>query len=221
MRRALDLLLPPACAGCGSSGAVLCAGCLGAFRAPSRPDDRFVAADAGIILGDALLLAVAAFAYEGPLRRALAALKYMGSSRLAPALASAALPALRTLLAVVAPDGSAPPTLVPVPVHEERRRARGYNQAELLSAALAASLGLPHAPTLLARTRPTTKQHRLNRAERLANLRGVFAVRAPPPPVVVLVDDIVTTTATLESCASVLRTAGCGEIYGFAVAREV
>jgi ComF family protein len=219
MRRALDLLLPPACAGCGSSGAVLCRVCLGGFRVPSRPDDRFFAPDAGVVLGDALVLAVAAFAYEGPMRRALAALKYMGSSRLAPVLASAAEPALRSLLA--AADSSVLPTLAPVPVHEERRRARGYNQAQLLSSALARALVLPHAPALLARTRPTTKQHRLNRSERLANLRGVFAVRARPPPIVILVDDIITTTATLEACASVLRAAGCDEVYGFAVAREV
>jgi ComF family protein len=189
------------------------------LRAPSRPDDRFFAPDAGVVLGDALWLAVAAFAYDGPMRRALAALKYMGSSRLAPVLASAALPALRSLLA--AAGAPLPLTLVPVPVHAERRRARGYNQAELLSASLAASLRLSHAPTLLERTRPTTKQHRLNRAERLANMRGVFAVRARPPSVVILVDDIITTTATLEACASVLRASDCDEVYGFAVARDV
>jgi ComF family protein len=218
MRRALDLLLPPACAGCGRSGALLCSACLGALRAPSRPDDRFFAPDAGVVLGDALWLAVAAFAYEGPMRRALAALKYLGSSRMAPVLAEAASPALRTLAAAIgAPDA----TLVPVPVHVERQRARGYNQAELLARPLASSAGLQHAPGLLARTRATTKQHRLNRAERLANLRGVFSVESPPPRVVILVDDIITTTATLEACASVLRVAGCEEVYGFAVAREV
>jgi ComF family protein len=221
MRRALDLLLPPACAGCGRTGALLCASCLGAFRAPSRPDDRFVAPDAGVVIGEALVFALAAFAHEGPMRRALAALKYLGSSRLAPVLATAALPALRTLLCSVAADAAAPPCLVPVPVHRERRRARGYNQAELLSHCLARATRLPHEPALLVRTRATTKQHRLNRAERLANLGGVFAVRARPPLVIILVDDIITTTATLESCASVLRAAGCEAVYGFAVAREV
>jgi ComF family protein len=208
----LDLLMPPACAGCGRSGSLLCDRCVGAFAPPFRTEDRFVAPDAGVVLGDALVLALAAFAYAGPMRRALAALKYSGASRLAPMLARAATPSLRTLLAI-----SGPAMLVPVPVHAERRRERGYNQAELIARALG-----PAVP-LLERVRPTTKQHRLDRAARLANLRGAFRVAADVsvPSVAVLVDDIITTTATLEACASVLRAAGVQAVYGFAVAREV
>jgi ComF family protein len=146
------------------------------------------------------------------MRRALAALKYSGASRLAPMLARSATPSLRTLLTV-----SGPAALVPVPVHAERRRERGYNQAELIARAL----GPSHA--ILERVRPTTKQHRLDRSARLANMRGAFRVasNASVPSVAVLVDDIITTTATLEACASVLREAGVEAVYGFAVAREV
>jgi predicted amidophosphoribosyltransferase len=75
--------------------------------------------------------------------------------------------------------------------------------------------------SVLERTRPTTKQHRLNRVARLNNLRGAFAVVARPPSTVILIDDIITTTATLEACASVLQDAGCVAVYGLAVAREV
>lgn len=212
----LDLLLPPACAGCGRLGALLCSSCTDAFRPPFRPDDRFVVPDAGVVIGDALLLAVAAFAYAGPMRRALAALKYSGASRLAPELAGASASVLRSLVNLTGPA-----TLVPVPVHRDRLRERGYDQAELLVRALAPLVGLGWAP-LLQRTKPTTKQHRLDRAARLANLRGAFAVAGGEClPAVVLVDDIITTTATLEACASVLRDAGVPEVYGFAVAREV
>ena len=208
----LDLLMPPACAGCGRSGSLLCDRCVGAFSPPFRVEDRFVAPDAGVALGDALVLALAAFAYAGQMRRALAALKYSSASRLAPILARAATPSLRTLLAI-----SGPAELVPVPVHAERRRERGYNQAELIARAL----GPSH--LILERVRPTTKQHRLDRAARLANLRGAFRVASgvSVPSVVVLVDDIITTTATLEACASVLRETGVEAVYGFAVAREV
>jgi ComF family protein len=211
----LDLLMPPACAGCGRSGSLLCGSCLGALSTPSHADDRFLAPDAGVVVGDALALAVAAYAYDGPMRRALAALKYMGTSRLAPILARSALPALCGLLEVT---GHA--TLVPIPVHRERRRERGYNQAELLARELARSTGLAWRD-LLKRSRSTTKQHRLNRAARLHNLRGAFHASAHPPSTVVLVDDIITTTATLEACASVLRDAGSEAVYGFAIAREV
>lgn len=209
--------MPPACAGCGRAGGLLCNACLGRLEPPWRAEDRFVAPDGGVVIGDALSLALAAFAYQGPMRRALAALKYTGASRLAPILARAALPALGTLIAI-----SGPAALVPVPVHRERQRVRGYNQAELIGRGLVKRSGLRMVP-LLERPRPTTKQHRLDRAARLANLRGAFEVRpgAPVPAVVILVDDIITTTATLESCASVLREAGVSTVYGFAVAREV
>jgi competence protein ComFC len=177
--------------------------------------DRFVAADAGVVLGDALCLAVSAFAYEGPLRRVLAALKYSGASRLAVPLADASLRRLEDLLAIA---GHA--TLVTVPVHVERRRSRGYDQAELIAARLAARTRLPMR-NVLERVRPTTKQHHLNRAARLANLRDAFAVRTRSTPTVILVDDIITTTATLEACATILRASGTETVYGFSVAREV
>ena len=177
-----------------------------------------MAADPAIAIGQDLSLAVAAFAFEGPIRRALARLKYEGASRLAGPLSQAAMPTLRVLLQMT---GAVP--LVPVPVHRERLRERGYNQAELIARAMGSAIGLPVIDRL-ERVRPTTKQHRLDRAARLANLRAAFAVRAAPtsmPAAVIVIDDIVTTTATLEACASVLRSAGVREVYGFAVAREI
>lgn len=212
----LDVLLPPACAGCGSAGALLCAACVRAARPASVPASRFVSADPAIAIGQDLSLALAAFAFEGPIRRALARLKYEGASRLAGPLSQAAVPTLRILL-----EMTGPVPLVPVPVHRERRRERGYNQAELIARAMGSAVGLP-VIDCLERMRPTTKQHRLDRAARLANLRAAFSVQAVAmPAAVIVVDDIVTTTATLEACASVLRSAGVREVYGFAVAREV
>jgi ComF family protein len=183
-----------------------------------------VAADAGVVLVEELLVAVAAFRYEGPLRRALGRLKYAGAARLAGPLARATAPALAPLLELVAAirDTTEPTPLVPVPVHPDRLRERGYNQAALLAAELARTTAGPTAD-LLVRTRPTTKQHRLDRAGRLHNLRGAFAVRegVRSPPAVILVDDILTTSATMEACASALRGAGCETVLGFALAREV
>ena len=108
-----------------------------------------MAADAGVVLGDALTLALAAFAHAGPMRRALQALKYAGAARLAPVLARAAEPELRTLLRVTETA-----VLVPVPVHRDRQRERGYNQAELLARALGRATGL-EVRELLERVRPT------------------------------------------------------------------
>ena len=130
------------------------------------------------MIGEGFEVAAAAFAYQGPLRRALQRLKYVGARQVAPPLAEAAVPALRRLVAI---SGRQP--LVPIPLHPERERVRGYNQASLLAAALAREAHLPWTD-LLVRTRATTKQHHLDRAGRLRNLRGAFAIAATarPPP---------------------------------------
>ena len=213
----LELLLPPACAGCGRFGHLVCGECMAGFRAASAPADRFMAADPGMMVGDALELAVAAFAHERTLRRALQRLKYGGSGRIAAPLARAAAPALEALTRVCGPQ-----PLVPVPVHAARQRQRGYNQAALLATALGRGSGLA-VHDILERRRATARQHGLGKAARLHNLRGAFALRdgARSPRSVILVDDILTTSATLESCAQVLRDAGAVSVYGFAIAREV
>jgi ComF family protein len=213
----LDLLVPPACSGCGAYGEALCRRCRSGFRPASAAGDRFVAPDPAVVVGDELGVALAAFAYEGALRRALARLKYGGAARLANPLADAAAPLLGPFVSLHA--GAA---LVPVPVHRDRLRQRGYNQAALLARRLGVELGRPVAD-VLARDRLTGLQHRLNRAERLRNLRGAFAIRAGAraPPRAILVDDILTTSATLEACAAVLRGAGCEQVVGVAIAREL
>lgn len=213
----LEVLLPPACAGCGRFGERLCRECIAGFRPAGAPQDRFASADPSTVVGGALELAVAAFTHGGNLRRALQRLKYGGSGHIAEPLARAAAPALEALTRVCGPL-----PLVPVPVHEARRRQRGYNQAALLASALGRETGLP-VVDILERRRPTARQHGLGKSARLHNLRGAFALRdgARSPPGVILVDDILTTSATLESCAQILRDAGASSVYGFAIAREV
>jgi ComF family protein len=216
VRPLLDVLLPPACAACGRAGGILCRACLDGFVAPDP--GAFVVADAGVVIGDALEVAVGAFAYRGSVRRALGRLKYTGAGRVAGPLAGAAAPALAAVLRVAGPSAS----LVPVPIHPRREHARGYNQATLLATELGRLCTVPVAG-ILQRRGETERQHRLDRAGRLRNLRDAIAVRpgAAVPAVCVVIDDILTTAATLEACASVLRTAGAEAVYGFTIAREV
>lgn len=214
----LELLLPPACAGCGRYGELFCAPCRGTLRPARTPDDRFSAADSGIVVGEMLELAITAFVHEGAMRRALQRLKYGGAARLAACLADLSQPAFADLLDL----GDHRPVVVPVPVHPDRLRQRGYNQAALLARELATWNGVSMTESLV-RLRPTTRQHGLGRAARLHNLRGAFGPRGPrlAGRTVVMVDDILTTSATLEACAEVLRASGASRVLGFAVAREV
>ena len=112
-----------------------------------------------------------------------------------------------------------PARLVPVPLHRNRLRRRGYNQAVELARPLGRALGLPVAPRLCRRQRPTPAQAELTGSDRRRNVRGAFAVAAPVPRHVAIVDDVVTTGSTVGELARVLRRAGAERVEVWAVAR--
>jgi competence protein ComFC len=157
--------------------------------------------------------------YEGPLVNAILLLKFEQIEPLgtwfAERLAEIALSEGKAMAADV---------VVPVPLHRDRERERGYNQAALLSKPLAKRLLLPHKTLLLVRTRPRPEKRILSLDERWESVRGAFATR-PGSQVdnlrVLLVADVSTTGATLDACARALREAGAKSVVGLTVARAV
>src|SRR5260370_21748249 len=121
-------------------------------------------------------------------------------------------------------DALAADVLVPVPLHRERERERGYNQAALLSKPLAKRLRLPHKAVLLMRTRARPDKQVLTLEERWESVRGAFATR-PGSQVdnlrVLLGDAVLTTGATREAGARALREAGAKSVIGLTVARAI
>ena len=155
--------------------------------------------------------------FTGPTRRALHELKYAGNRRLARPLGG--LLAERWRRAGIGGE-----VLVPVPVHAERLRQRGYDQAVLLAEAAGAVLGLPMVAAL-GRVERTAAMHGLGRDARSANVGSAFALdpgsrSSVAGRWVVLVDDVTTTGASLAACAAVLRAAGASAVSGLTVARE-
>jgi len=111
--------------------------------------------------------------------------------------------------------------LIPVPLHPTRKREREFNQAEVL-AGIVAKTGRLRVVPMLKRVRYTTTQTRLDRHERMENLRNAFALAKTadvPGKHLVLVDDVLTTGSTLDECARVLRAAGAASVRAITVAR--
>lgn len=154
----------------------------------------------------------AAFVYRPPLDRLLPRAKFHGD------LASARV--LARLMARELADAERPQALVPVPLHRDRLRRRGYDQALELARPLARALALPLRDDLLHRVRATAPQSRLASPQRRRNLRGAFAVRAAElPSHIALVDDVMTTGATVEAAATALRRAGVARVDVWVCAR--
>ncbi len=112
--------------------------------------------------------------------------------------------------------------IVPVPLHPERARRRGYNQAEVLAQILGKELGLPVFSDALLRKKKTRALKTLDPAERLRDLSEAFSGGEIPEKGLrlLLVDDILTTGATLEACTRVLLRMGAGEVMVFAIAAK-
>lgn len=199
LRDVVDLWLPPHCAVCGAPSAVVCGACL----EPLAPADPVVDPDG---IDDVLAL----LRYDDSSRPIVAAFKFEGRSDVARVFG----PPLSRLL----DDrrfGPGLPTVTWAPTTDRRRRARGYDQAEVLARAVAGSARLP-VRRLLRRSMGPSQTGRT----RLERLDGVaFAVLAPPPIAVVVCDDVLTTGATMGAAAMALRGAGVARVTGLVLAR--
>jgi ComF family protein len=212
----LDLLIPPTCAGCGLEGEPLCEACL-------QPLHRRLDEPAGTPIGlpttlpDGLVQLEWCATFSGSVRAAIHSLKYKGQRRLAEPLGDALASRWRRA-------GLGADTVTWVPVHAERERERGFDQAELLAVVVGQRLGLP-VVRCLERAASTRAMHALDRGERTRNVSGAFALASDaaqglPGRWPLIVDDVVTTGATLSGCAGMLASAGTIAVSGLAIARD-
>jgi ComF family protein len=232
-QRVLDHVFPWTCAGCGNpADFAFCDRCMAAVRwiadpicprcglplasPPSHPCGRCAVRPPAF----SRLRAIAVYRSDDdrdPLGIALRGLKYAGRRALAPPLSR--------LLADRFPfDPCAYDLVAPVPLHVERIRRRGFNQALLLAREPVRRFALPLDPALLVRLRKTAPQVALDEAERRRNVRRAFALRrgrTVDGSRVLLVDDVCTSTATAEACARSLTEAGAASVDVLVVARAL
>lgn len=108
-----------------------------------------------------------------------------------------------------------PDVIVPVPLHREKLKKRGYNQAELVANELGKRLGIPVDGDYLVRRHNTAPMKELTSNERLKNLKNAFIITNNDVKYnkILIVDDIYTTGATVDACADVLKEYGAKEVY--------
>jgi predicted amidophosphoribosyltransferase len=217
-------LAPPACLACRSpltgASAALCVPCRRAlpWLAQPRCDRCALPAPCGArrcpARDAAFERAWAPLSHDGPARALVAALKFRGALPVADLMAA-------QIVASAPHDLLAGATLVPVPLHPARRRARGFDQAALIAAALAQRSDRPLV-ACLRRGGPPTRQLGAGRAARRAAAeRQLLRTRGPVPGDVLLVDDVHTTGATLDACARTLWAAGASRVAAITYARTL
>ncbi len=97
--------------------------------------------------------------------------------------------------------------VIPVPIHNARRRERGYNQSDLIAQSVAAELESTYVPDLLTRKINTSTQTKLNATERRQNISQALHFSGKYDIVgkrILIVDDVLTTGSTLNECAVIL-----------------
>ena len=166
---------------------------------------------------DAFTLARACGPYEGALRTSVLLLKHR------PHISA------RLLELLVKTQGRDPlnraTLVVPVPLHPEREKTRGFNQAALIGRELSLAAALPLDDGSLVR-RNHTERHRagMDAKGRRETVADAFYVRYPAlisGERVLLIDDVFTTGATVSSCARVLFEAGAADVYVLTIARPI
>ena len=235
---ALALVYPQSCAVCGGSvearaNGIACAKCWQESRVFTSYQTlcwKCGAPSAGTIAidkreqvrcrrceHDAFTMARACGVYEGALRASVLALKHHPT--ISRRLAKLLLENQRR-----APLNRAT-RIIAVPLHPQREKARGFNQALVIGRALSKSAGLPLDEVSLVRTSHSDRRRAgMDAKGRRDTVASAFAVRYPDliwGESILLVDDVFTTGATVSSCANALISAGAAEVLVLTIARPL
>jgi ComF family protein len=185
----LGLLAPPCCAGCDARlarEAAFCAACLATLEKPPRLPTG----------------TTASFAYGGALGDAIRSVKY--DERVDR------LRALQRLVIERLPSAKGIDVVAPVPLHVDRLRSRGFDQAAVLARAVAKALQLPVAYEIVERRIATGSLASLDAEARKRAVASAFVARGVEGARVLLVDDVRTTGATTDAAIAAIEAAGGG-----------
>ncbi|MDD2236990.1 MAG: ComF family protein [Kiritimatiellae bacterium] len=231
----LDILYPRTCEGCGSGlrdagdGQYLCWECMAQASIIQPPYcircgqpvtgmiDHDYCCHACMRKPPFFDIARSCVLHEGVMREILMTFKYRDGLWLTRDL-------LRFMSACLSCDFNVPSAdgFIFVPMHHQKKRERGFNQAELLARGLAKTFHKPLYTRFLKRNRLTSTQTKLTANQRRSNVQGVFSTRWArwlEGKWLILIDDVMTTGATANECARTLKKAGAARVDVLTFAR--
>lgn len=155
----------------------------------------------------------APFLYQGNMRYLIAQLKFSHQYKNARLLATLLTKHIRE-------TSELPDCIVPIPLHLNRYRQRGFNQSIELARHLSKQLAIPLDLNSCIRNRDTAHQTSLPAKQRRKNMRRAFSVeKSLPYQHVAIVDDVMTTGATASALAQALKQSGVGRVDVWVCAR--
>lgn len=112
--------------------------------------------------------------------------------------------------------------VIPIPLNPKKHSERGFNQAQIIAQILSIKLKLKVAPNLLKRSKITEAQYKMNKFERIDNLKNAFTTAGSVRGLtILLVDDISTSGATFIEASATLMQAGATSVHCFSLAKRL
>ncbi len=206
--RILEFFFPCFCVGCGKVGGYCCLKCeksiMLKYHFVGFEDEPEISSLDGLVV---------MAKYEGVLKKLIHAFKYQFIKSIGGKL---------SLLMAKNLNISGESMLTFVPLHSEKEKYRGFNQAKVLAEGVSEITGIECRSVLL-RLEKAATQSLLERKERLKNVEGIYALDGEwdlNRRDIILVDDVATTGATLNACAKVLKQVGARQVIGLVLARS-
>lgn len=158
---------------------------------------------------------VALFHYQEPIDYLIQTLKFSNNLAYANVLGKL----LAREIAMCYKNCSLPEAIIPVPLHKERLKERGFNQALEIARPISKELLIPLNHSCCGRVRNTEAQAMLGVEDRIPNVHNAFKCSKLPYKHVAIVDDVVTTGSTVRELSKALIKAGAKQVDVWTVAR--
>ena len=197
----MDLIYPPTCGICGKlNRSLLCKKC----ELMLDKQAKFVV-EKNKCCDKNFMEHLYIFKYEGIIRKIIIDYKFNDKSYLYRTFVKFLLKNQKMFKILQTYD-----TIVPVPISKKRQKERGYNQSYLIAREIAKYTDLKLENNCLFKTKNIIEQSKLNKEDRLKNIKGVYEIKNYQKlknKKVILLDDIYTTGSTVDECCKILKKA--------------